>query len=84
MRAVFLLALLIMVTSMADPTQVRGETPRPGHVFFRCLLVVNPHEGKTIRDAVIEVDGGKILDVGGAAEVAIPPAPRSWISQTDS
>ena len=49
----------------------------PGDVFSSGVdWSVNPHEGKTIRDAVIEVDGEESLDAGGAAEVAIPPGAK--------
>src|SRR5262249_3983773 len=75
MRAVFAVAFLIIGSSMADPAAGREE-PQPGHLVFRCRLVINPSEGKAIPDAIIEAAGGKILDVGGADEVPIAPGAK--------
>jgi imidazolonepropionase-like amidohydrolase len=44
-----------------------------GHAYFKFRLAINPSDRRTIPDAVVEVAGGRILAVGGAVEVPIPP-----------
>jgi imidazolonepropionase-like amidohydrolase len=76
MRVVSTAAFLMIGSFLAGAAEAAIEEPQAGHVFFKCRLVINPSEGKTIPDAIIEVAGGKILEVGGAAEVPIAPGAK--------
>jgi imidazolonepropionase-like amidohydrolase len=46
--------------------------PKVEHLFFKCKLLINPSNGETLSDAVIETNGGKIFFVGKAADFSIP------------
>jgi len=74
MRVVSVVAVaLLMIGSLERrPAKAGPEESRPGHLFFKCRRVINPSEGRTIPDAIIEVNGGKILNVGGKGEIPIP------------
>ncbi|MGP0067853.1 MAG: amidohydrolase family protein [Isosphaeraceae bacterium] len=76
MRVVSAAVFLMIGSLLAGPAAAGLEEPQPGHLFFKCRLVINPSEGKAIPDAIIEVAGGKILEVGGAAEVPIAPGAK--------
>jgi len=63
-------AFLMIGSFLAGLAEAGLEEPQPGHVFFKCRLVINPSDGKTIPDAIIEVAGGKIVEVGAAVPIA--------------
>jgi imidazolonepropionase-like amidohydrolase len=42
------------------------------HYFVKAKLVINPADGRTTENAVIEVSGGKILAVRKSSEIRIP------------
>ena len=63
-------AFLMIGSFLAGPAEAGLEEPQPGHVFFKCRLVINPSDGKAISDAIIEVAGGKIVEVGAAVPIA--------------
>ncbi|HEV3038637.1 MAG TPA: amidohydrolase family protein [Candidatus Angelobacter sp.] len=70
-----LCCVVLSVTGLA--ATVSGQTsrrkPTAEHLFFKCKLLINPSTGTTIANAIIETSGGKIMSIGQANEVSIPP-----------
>jgi enamidase len=60
-------------TPQAEAGSTKPIKPKAEHLFFKCKLLINPSTKETVADAVIETNGGKILFVGKAADVPIPP-----------
>jgi hypothetical protein len=66
-------AFLMIGSFLAGPAD--SEEPQPGHVFFKCRLVINPSEGKTIPDAVID-DIEEWIRRAGKFDLAVPRSSR--------
>ncbi len=69
---VFLPCLFVVLFFSNIFTQTPTPTPPTLHYFVKAKLVINPADGRTIENAVIEVSSGKILHVGKANDLAIP------------
>lgn len=52
---------------------VAAQTPQKSHYFVKAKLVINPADGKTWENAVMEISGGKILRLGPSSGLKIPP-----------
>ena len=67
-----LAGLLIVILLAGADASAKRVKPAAEHLFFRCKLLINPATGNTIRDAVIETDGGKILRVDESSKFTLP------------
>jgi imidazolonepropionase-like amidohydrolase len=77
MRATFapVLVLLLggpLLRSDAGDAPGKRDKPSAEHLFFRCKLLINPATRETIPDALIETNGGKILQVGRVSAAVLP------------
>jgi len=57
--------------------QTKRILPQAESAVFRCGLLIDPASGRTVRDAVIIVAGGKILWTGPAREARLPDGFRT-------
>ena len=73
MRGAFIvspfLILLVPALGFAQGDRIK---PTAEHLYIKCKLLINPSSKSTITDAIIETNGGKILDVRKASESSIP------------
>ncbi len=66
-------SLLILVISIHASAQTKRIKPAPEHFFVKCKLLINPATGRTIKNAFIEVNNGKILAVGESRNLKSKP-----------
>jgi imidazolonepropionase-like amidohydrolase len=52
--------------------QTPSSTPQKLHYFVKAKLIINPADGKTTENAVMEVSGGKIIKIEKSANFKIP------------
>src|ERR1700722_11167570 len=71
-RSALVATLLVISTISARAGYAEADEPRSSHLFFKCRLIVIASDGKTIPDAIIEANGGVILNVGAKADLPIP------------
>jgi imidazolonepropionase-like amidohydrolase len=70
----FMLSVLFILSVFINSgfAQVPTPTPPKLHYFVKAKLVVNPADGKTLENAVIEVSSGKIVRLGQVGNIKIP------------
>ena len=68
-RLLPLIAILFLFISV-DFAQT--PTPQKLHYFVKAKLIINPADGKTIDNAVMEVSSGKIVKIEKAKDFKIP------------
>lgn len=67
----FVVSLLLFLFG-SNTAQTPTPTPQKLHYFVKAKLVINPADGKTIENALMEVSSGKILKIGKSSDIKIP------------
>lgn len=70
--SIFLSAIYLAVFSFNISAQTPTPTPKKLHYFVKAKLIINPADGKTTENAVMEVSGGKIVKIDKIANFKIP------------
>jgi Imidazolonepropionase and related amidohydrolases len=71
-RFSFAAGMLLLSLSACLWAQTKRLRATSEHLFFRAKMVINPGTGRTISNAIVETNGGKILQVGTVKEISIP------------
>lgn len=69
---VFLHCLFVILFFSNIFAQIPTPTPQKLHYFIKAKLVINPADGRTIENAVMEISSGKIVKIDKSLNVKIP------------
>ena len=73
--AILIIGVLVTLAALAPPgapAQTKRILPGSEATAFKCGLLIDPASGRTVRDAVIVVAGGKILWSGPSGKTPVP------------
>lgn len=72
LRVLVLVPIILLVYLASVHAQSKRIKPMAEHLVFKCGVLINPESRTSIRNALVETYGGKILRVGKQGDFAIP------------
>lgn len=71
-RVLVLVPVLVLFYLLSAQAQTKRIKPPAEHLVFKAKVLINPENGTSIPNAVIETYGGRILRVGPASSFPVP------------